>query len=142
MGALDAFMATWSSARDTLGQGTPHDGSHFDRSSELRQAQATVESAAPGSRWTGAAADAYNTANTKQSQTLGQMAALDQRLGAEIDRSAAVITAGRQNLDNLKQWVTSATASLPAGADRDMLETQIARKGLGDLAGSSTLAGQ
>ena len=134
MGALDAFMSTWSNARATLGEGSPQGGAEFDRSSQLRQAQSGVESAAPGARWTGTAADSYADANSKQGRVLGQMAGLDQRLGAEVNRSAAVVSAGRQNLDAVKQWVLDAVASVPEGADREQALMPIARKGIGDVA--------
>ncbi|SRX94552.1 hypothetical protein MSP7336_02809 [Mycobacterium shimoidei] len=134
MGALDAFLSTWSNARSTLGEGTPQQGAQFDRSSELRQAQSGVESAAPGSRWTGAAADSYADANSKQGRVLGQMAGLDQRLGVEVDRSAAVVAAGRQNLDQVKQWVMDAASTVPQGVDREQALMPIARKGIGDVA--------
>lgn len=62
------------------------------------------------------------------------MADLDRRLGAEVDRSAAVVAAGRQNLDAVKQWVQDTAASVPAGSDRDQFLTQIARRGIGDVA--------
>ncbi|MCV7259902.1 EspA/EspE family type VII secretion system effector [Mycobacterium shimoidei] len=133
MGALDAFMSTWSNARSTLGEGTPQQGAQFDRSSELRQAQSGVESAAPGSRWTGAAADSYADANSKQGRVLGQMAGLDQRLGVEVDRSAAVVAAGRQNLDQVKLWVMDAASTVPQGVDREQALMPIARKGIGDV---------
>ncbi|WP_343575681.1 EspA/EspE family type VII secretion system effector [Mycobacterium sp.] len=134
MGAIDAFMSTWSNARDTLGQGTPQDGAPFDNGSQLRQMQTTVAAAAPGARWTGAAADSYTEANSKQGRVLGQMAELDQRLGAEIDRSAAVVVAGRQNLDEVKQWVLDAASAVPASDDREQQLLPIARKGIGDVA--------
>jgi EspA/EspE family len=132
--ALDAFMSTWSTARQTLGQGTPQDGAPFDNSAQLRSMQTTVASAAPGQRWTGLAADVYGDANTKQGQVLGRMAVLDQRLGVEVDRSAAVVSAGRQNLDGVKQWVLDAAASVPPGDDREQQLLPIARKGIGDVA--------
>lgn len=134
VGALDAFMSTWSNARATLGEGTPQEGAQFDRSNQLRQAQSGVESAAPGARWTGTAADSYADANSKQGRVLGQMAGLDQRLGAEVDRSAAVVAAGRQNLDGVKQWVLDAASTVPQGADREQALMPIARKGIGDVA--------
>lgn len=134
MGALDAFMSTWSNARSTLGEGTPQDGAQFDRSTQLRQAQSGVESAAPASRWIGTAADSYAEANSRQGRVLGQMAVLDQRLGAEVDRSAAVVAAGRQNLDQVRQWVLDAASTVPPGADREQALMPIARKGIGDVA--------
>jgi len=132
--AIDAFLSTWSNARDTLGQGTPQDGAPFDDSSRLRQMQTAVNGAAPGQHWTGAAADSYAEANSKQVRGLGQMAELDQRLGIEVDRSAAVVAAGRQNLDGVKQWVLDAAASVPPGEDREQQLLTIARRGIGDVA--------
>jgi len=127
-------MTTWSNARDTLGQGTPQEGAGFDNSAQLRQMQTTVVSAAPGDKWTGTAADGYAEANSKQARVLGQMAGLDQRLGAEVDRSAAVVAAGRQNLDGVKQWVLDAAAAVPQSDQREQQLLPIARKGIGDVA--------
>jgi hypothetical protein len=134
VGALDAFMTTWSRARATMGYGSPRGGARFDSSAELRQAHSTVESAAPGPRWTGSAADCYAQANSHHGRLLGQMARLDQRLGAEVDRSATVVAAGRQNLHDVKRWVLDAAASLPQGADRDQALMPLARKAIGDVA--------
>jgi hypothetical protein len=134
VGAIDAFMTTWSNARETLGQGTPQEGAPFDNSAQLRQMQTAVQSVAPGDKWTGSAADSYGDANSKQARVLGQMAGLDQRLGIEVDRSAAAVTAGRQNLDGVKQWVLDAAAAVPAGDDREQQLLPIARKGIGDVA--------
>jgi len=127
-------MSTWSNARVTLGEGTPQDGAPFDRSAQLRQLQASVRAAAPGDRWTGAASDAYADANDVQARALGRMAVLDQRLGAEVDRSAAVVTAGRRSLDGVKQWVLDAAASVPPGDDREQQLLPIARTGIADVA--------
>lgn len=127
-------MTTWSNARSTLGQGTPQRGAQFDNSNQLRQLQSDVESAAPGERWTGSAADSYAEANSNQGRVLGQMAGLDQRLGAEVDRSAAVVAAGRRNLDEVKQWVLDAASSVPQTPDREQQLLPIARRGIGDVA--------
>lgn len=133
MSGLDEFYTIWSDARSTLGEGTPQGGAQFDGSTQLRQLQTTVQSAAPGSRWTGTAADAYSEANSTQGHVLGQMAGLDQRLGVEVDRSAAVVAAGRRNLDDIKQWVQDAASSVPQGADREQALMPIARKGISDV---------
>ena len=58
MGVLDGFISTWSNARETFGQGVPATGEQFDKSGPLTTMQSNVESAAPGSRWTGAGASA------------------------------------------------------------------------------------
>jgi hypothetical protein len=127
-------MTTWSNARSTLGQGTPQEGAPFDNSNQLRQLQSHVESATPGARWTGSAADSYADSNSNQGRVLGQMAGLDQRLGTEMDRSAAVVAAGRRNLDEVKQWVQDAASSVPQGTGREQQLLPIARKGIGDVA--------
>jgi hypothetical protein len=45
VGVLDAFMATWSNARETFGEGVPQTGERFDQSGPLNQLKTTVESA-------------------------------------------------------------------------------------------------
>jgi hypothetical protein len=62
------------------------------------------------------------------------MAELDRRLGAEVDRSAAVVRAGRRSLDEVKQWVLDAASSVPQGVDRERALMPIARRGIGDVA--------
>jgi uncharacterized protein YukE len=111
--ALDAFMTTWAHARAAFGDGAPADGSRFDQSSRLHQLQSDVASAAPNSNWTGSGSDAYAEANSRQAHTLGRVGELDKRLGAEVQRSATVVAAGRRELDAVKQWVTDAAATVP-----------------------------
>ena len=134
MGVLDGFESTWSNARTTFGQGTPQEGAQFDNSPQLRQMQSNVESAKPDARWTGSASDSYGSANEKQGRVLGQMAGLDQRLRTEIDRSAQVVTAGRQNLDAVRQWVHDAAATVPPGQNRDRMLYAIVSRGAGEIA--------
>jgi uncharacterized protein YukE len=134
LGALDGFESTWSNARSTFGQGTPQEGAQFDNSGQLRQMQSTVESAKPGDRWTGSGSDTYATANEKQSRALGQLADLDQRLRTEVDRSAQVVNAGRQNLDAVRQWVHDAAATVPPGQNRDRMLYPIVSRGAGEIA--------
>jgi len=134
MGPIEAFNATWSQARATMGEGAPQDGSALDNSAQLRQMQSQVQAAAPGERWTGAAADGYADANDGQARRLGQLAELDQQLAAEVSRSAQAVTAGRQNLDSVKQWVLDAAASVPEGENREQQLLPIARKGIGEVA--------
>jgi len=133
MGPIEAFNATWSQARATMGEGAPQDGSALDNSAQLRQMQSQVQAAAPGERWTGAAADAYADANDGQARRLGQLAELDQQLAAEVSRSAQAVTAGRQNLDSIQQWVNEAAASLPESGDPEQ-QLPIARKGISEVA--------
>jgi hypothetical protein len=126
-------MSTWSKARETFGEGVPQTGEHFDQSGPLRQMQTTVESAAPGSRWSGTAASAYGTANTDHGNVIGQVAGLDQRLGAQVTQTANIVQTGRQNLDAVRQWVQDAAASVPAGKNREQLLLPIVQKGLGQV---------
>lgn len=114
MGApLAGFLATWTHANSTFGQGTPIDGTTFDKSAQLTQLQQDVQSAAPNSRWSGAAADSYADANSTHQRTIGNIVELDKRLGTEVDRSAAVVTAGRRDLEAVRKMVLDAAATVP-----------------------------
>jgi hypothetical protein len=130
---LNGFLSTWSNARHTFGEGTPQTGSQYDASNTLNQLQSTVQTAAPGSKWTGGAATAYGAANTEHGRVLGQMAELDRRLAAEVDYSAQVVEAGRRNLDAVRQWVVDAAASVPPGQAGETTKMAIAQKGLSQL---------
>ena len=134
MGVLDGFESTASNARSTFGQGVPQDGAQFDNSSQLRQMQSTVDSAKPNQGWTGSAADSYSTANDKQGRVLGGIADLDQRLRTEVNNSAQVVSAGRQNIDAVRQWVNDAAATVPPGQNRDRMLYPIVSKGAGEIA--------
>jgi len=134
VGALDGFMATWSKARTTFGEGTPQDGAQFDNSAQLRQMQSNVESAKPGSQWTGAGSDTYDATNQKQGRVLGETASLDQRLRAEVDRSAAVVAAGRRDLDAVRQWVVSAASTVPQTPQGERMLYPVVSKGAGEIA--------
>ena len=128
--ALDAFDAVWQRAHATFGTGTPQTGEQFDKSTQLRGMQTTVHSAAPGGNWSGTASSAYGTANTSQGRALGGLADLDQQLRAAVDRSAEIVTKGRQGLDETRKWVQDMAAQVPAGRNRDMQMLPIASQGL------------
>lgn len=130
MSVVDAFLATWSDARATFGQGTPETGTKFDQSGPLLTMQTNVQSAAPGSTWSGRAASAYGTANTEHGAVLGKIAGLDQRLSGQVNQSSEVVAAGRRDLDALRQWVIDAAAAVPPGKNRDQMLLPIAQKGL------------
>jgi hypothetical protein len=130
---VNAFLSTWSNARQTFGEGAPQTGSQYVASGTLRGLQSTVESAAPGSKWTGGAANAYGQANTDHARVFGQLAGLDQRLSAHIDQSAEVVAAGRRNLDAVRQWVVDATASTPQGQAGEQMRLAIAQKGIAQV---------
>lgn len=133
MSAIDAFYSTWSQARETFGSGVPQDGSEFDKSNQLRQLQSTIEAAKPDSRWQGPAADAYAAKNQQHAATYGKLAELDQRMAAEVSKTAGVVTAGRQNLDQIRDWVTSAAASAPNDRSGETMKVAIASKGIGQI---------
>ncbi len=126
-------MSTWSKARETFGEGVPQTGERFDQSGPLNQLKTTVDSAAPGSRWSGTAAGAYGAANTDHGNVIGQMAGLDQRFGAQVTQAANIVQTGRQNLDSIRQWVQDAAGSVPAGKNREQLLLPIVQKGLGQV---------
>jgi hypothetical protein len=133
VGVLDGFMSAWSNARNTFGQGVPPSGEQYDNSAQLRQMQATVESAAPGSAWSGSAATAYDAVNTDHGKVFDKLAALDQRLSAKVTQSAQVVGIGRQNLDAVRQWVLDAADSVPPGKNREQLLMPIVAKALGQV---------
>jgi len=126
MRVIDAFYAAWTDARHTFGRGVPPGGARFDASTTLRRLGADVASASPGSAWSGGAAAAYDTRNAKYQAVFERLAELDQRLSRTVDRSAEVVTAGRQNLETLRQWVTAAASAVPPGRLRDAQLAQIA----------------
>ena len=133
MSVLNAFLSTWSNARQTYGEGTPQTGAQYDGSSTLNQLQSTVQTAAPGSKWTGGAANAYGAANTEHGRVLGQLAGLDQRLSAHVDQSAEVVAAGRRDLDAVRKWVVDAAASAPQNAAGERMQMAIVQKGISQV---------
>jgi hypothetical protein len=116
-----------------FGEGTPETGAQYDKSGPLRDMQTTVQSAAPGSKWTGGAARAYGTANANHGDVFVKLAGLDQRLSAQANQSSQVVDAGRRNLDAVRQWVIDAAASVPPGKNRDQMLLPIVQKGLSQL---------
>jgi hypothetical protein len=133
VGVLDGFLMTWSNARNTFGQGTLPTGRQYDKSAQLRQMQAILQSAAPGSAWSGNAATAYDAANTAHGKVFDRMAGLDRRLSAHVTQSARVVDTGRTNLDAVRTWVLDAAASVPAGKNHEQMLIPIVQKGLGQL---------
>ena len=127
-------MAVWSNARATFGEGTPEGGAQFDASVGLQELQQRVLAAAPHAAWTGTGADAYADVNDKQARTLGGLADLDQRLGAEIDRSAAVVAAGRSELDAVRDRVAHAAAAVPNNAAGERMLIPVVGDGAGEIA--------
>lgn len=133
MGVLDAFMSTWSNARATFGAGTPQDGAAFDGSSTLRGLAEQVGAAAPGQQWTGSAAKAYAAVNSEHGRVLGALADLDERLREQVDRSARLVSTGRESLDNTRRWVTDAAAAVPRTAAGERMLVPIVARGVAEV---------
>lgn len=133
MGVLGAFLSTWDDARAAFGSGTPVVGADFDMSAQFQELRRTVQAVAPGGEWTGTAAEAYDGRNRKHARALGKLAELDRRLGAEVDRSAAVVTAGRRDLDSVRQWVLDAAVSAPPTEAGDQALLPVVAKGTADI---------
>lgn len=134
MGVLDGFFSTWSNAKATFGEGTPQGGAQFDGSGTLNQLKSNLDSAAPGSKWTGTAATAYGTANTEHQRVIGELGGLDKRLAAHVDESARIVSAGRSQLDAVRSWVVDAAGSVPNTAEGQRMLIPIANKGIGQVA--------
>ncbi len=131
---LGGFLSTWSQARTTFGEGVPEPGATFDSSAALQQLESQTRAAAPAVVWSGGAADSYDARNAEQARTLARMAELDQLIGAEIDRSAAVVAQGRHRLDAVRDWVLAAAESVPKDAAGEQMLLAIAAKGCTEIA--------
>ncbi|QEM43950.1 TPR repeat region-containing protein [Mycolicibacterium grossiae] len=133
MGALDGFYSTWSQARQTYGEGPPASGERFDASSTLNQLKSDMDAAKPEGRWSGKASEAYGTANAQHQQVIGRIGELDQKLAAQVNNAAALVSNGRTQLDELRTWVTSAAASTTNDQAGRTVQMQIAKQGLARL---------
>jgi hypothetical protein len=131
---LGAFNATWTAAKSSFGDGAPQGGEPYRNGSAVAgQAGTTLESAQP-TAWTGNAADSYRSANVKQRQHVAKFAAIDSQVGARIDRSAAVVMAGRRKLESVRDEVNRLASQIPPGSfNREQLLLPIAMKGIGDV---------
>jgi hypothetical protein len=130
---LNAFLTTWTQARQTFGQNAPADGAQFDGSAGLRKMQTEVEGAAPDSQWQGSAAAAYAAANNDHAQVFGKIADLDNRLAAEVNQSAQIVTSGRAELDSIRDWVVSAASSVPDNQAGQNMLLPIVSKGMSEV---------
>ena len=134
-GALHGFLTVWSDADATFGDGVPHGGRQFDASADLRGMQADLRAADPGPDWTGAAADAYGAVHTEHRRVLGALAELDARLAVQVDESARIVSAGRDDLVALRQWVLDAAAGVPDTVAGQRLTLLIVQDGIDRIVG-------
>lgn len=132
---LGAFLATWSQARRTFGEGAPSPGALFDQSATLRQLQTQAAEANPGRHWSGGGANAYNAVNVEHAERIGRMAELDRQLATQVDRSADIVARGRRDLDGVRDWVTAAAESVPSGPAGEQMLVPIVQAGLVRTAG-------
>ncbi|WP_237569089.1 TPR repeat region-containing protein [Mycolicibacterium lacusdiani] len=133
MGVIDGFDATWSQARQTYGEGTPTTGEKFDQSSTLNNLKSTMDGAAPGSRWSGGASEAYGAANTEHQRVIGAIGDLDKQLGTQVTNAANLVNSGRNDLDSVKKWVHDAAATTQNNQAGERMKMTIVSKGLGQL---------
>lgn len=133
VGVLDGFLTTWQRALATFGEGSPQGGDGLDQSAQLRSLQHDLESVAAGD-WTGVAWETYAEANRRQSRVLAAIAELDERLKAEVDRSAAVVSAGRRDLEAVRQWVLDAAAGVSGTPLGEQLLWPVVSRGAAEVA--------
>lgn len=108
MGALDGYMATWLDTRlvKVRSRRVPNSTRVLNCAScSRRSRRPNRDPSGPVPRRI-----LYDTTNQKQNRVLGETAVLDQKLRSEVDRAAAVVTAGRRDLDAVRQWVVNAAS--------------------------------
>lgn len=133
MSVLDGFFRNWQNARETFGEGTPRTGGQFDHSALFRELETRLETTAPGDQWTGTAADAYAAVNTEHRRVIGELAHLDRRLGAEVTRCAQIVTAGRNDLQTVRDTVAAVADRLPPGPSGDAMRYALVSHGIGKI---------
>jgi uncharacterized protein YukE len=129
--ALDGFRAIWSQANAVFGEGAP--GVLPDQGPRLKMLQDSVTSAGSRASWAGSAAESFAEANHRIARTIGDIAQLDQRLAAEIRQTAAVVTAGRRDLADVRRRVDDAASRVPATAEGERLLYPVISKGASDI---------
>lgn len=133
-GALTGFLAVWSDADATFGHGIPQTGEQFGAGAELRRLQADLQAADPGPSWTGPAAGAYGAVHTEHKRVLGALADLDEQLTSRVNESARIVTAGRAELQAVRQWVLAAAAAVPRTVVGEQMMLPIVQSGIGRVA--------
>ncbi|MGV0779235.1 DUF6973 domain-containing protein [Mycolicibacterium sp. XJ775] len=136
MSVLEAFLTTYQTARSNFGDDTP-----LQSGAPLFEGSAAVDAVArdtagtmPGDAWRGTASEAYEDANNKNVAKMRAFAALDQRLGSQIDASAYAVKRGRENLVSVHDQVVSLANSVPPGPLRETMLLPIVAAGMGQIA--------
>lgn len=134
MSVLEAFLTVSRTAQSSFGTGTPQPGTPLSESSTaVRSVETDLRGASPGGQWTGTASDAYAQANIKHIGNVGAFAELDQRLGAEIDSAADVVSNGRENVISVHNWVVRLAELVPSGPLREALLLPIVNTGIAQI---------
>ncbi|OBI77547.1 hypothetical protein A5664_19755 [Mycolicibacterium fortuitum] len=131
---LEAFLTVSRAAQSSFGTGTPQPGTPLSESSTaVRSVETDLRGASPGGQWTGTASDAYAQANIKHIGNIGAFAELDQRLGAQIDSAADVVSNGRENVISVHNWVVRLAELVPSGPLREALLLPIVNTGIAQI---------
>ncbi|NOQ61375.1 DUF6973 domain-containing protein [Mycolicibacterium fortuitum] len=134
MSVLEAFLTVSRTAQSSFGTGTPQPGTPLSESSTaVRSVETDLRGASPGGQWTGTASDAYAQANIKHIGNVGAFAELDQRLGAQIDSAADVVSNGRENVISVHNWVVRLAEFVPPGPLREALLLPIVNTGIAQI---------
>ncbi|WP_131813523.1 DUF6973 domain-containing protein [Mycolicibacterium fortuitum] len=134
MSVLEAFLTVSRAAQSSFGTGTPQPGTPLSESSTaVRSVETDLRGASPGGQWTGTASDAYAQANIKHIGNIGAFAELDQRLGAQIDSAADVVSNGRENVISVHNWVVRLAELVPSGPLREALLLPIVNTGIAQI---------
>ncbi|OBB31004.1 hypothetical protein A5792_16535 [Mycolicibacterium peregrinum] len=136
MSVLQAFLTTYQSARSNFGDDTPPQSGAplFESSTAVRAVESGMAGTLPGDAWRGSASDAYAEANNQNIAKMGALAALDQRLGSQIDASARAVSRGRKDLGTVHDQVVSLANSVPPGPLRETMLLPIVAAGMGRIA--------
>lgn len=136
MSVLEAFLTTYQTARSNFGDDTP-----LQSGAPLFEGSAAVDAVArdtagtmPADAWSGTASEAYEDANNKNVAKMRAFAALDQRLGSQIDASAYAVSRGRKDLGTVHDQVVSLAKSVPPGPLRETMLLPIVAAGMGQIA--------
>ncbi|WP_210686479.1 EspA/EspE family type VII secretion system effector [Mycolicibacterium sp. GESEQ-9] len=134
MSVLEAFLTVSRAAQSSFGTGTPQPGTPLSESSTaVRSVETDLRGASPGGQWTGTASDAYAQANIKHIGNIGAFVELDQRLGAQIDSAADVVSNGRENVASVHNWVVRLAELVPSGPLREALLLPIVNTGIAQI---------
>lgn len=131
---LEAFLTVSRTAQSSFGTGTPQPGTPLSESSTaVRSVETDLRGASPGGQWTGTASDAYAEANNENTTKMRAFAALDKRLGSQIDAAAYSVSRGRQDLVTVHDQVISLADSVPPGPLREVMLMPIVAAGMGQI---------